>query len=303
MGKQRNIIVSGGYGYLGRKLIGAYKDIGANVSTIVRERKKQGDELLPPDCRVYEYDGSLKSLHRLAPRVNEDTIIIHTATSYAIERGFEKVNSVFDSNIKFGSHLLKLAHEGQAGGFLNTESYWQFDAKGQVKPMCLYSASKASFSSLVEYYGYNLGRVTSLVLYDVYGEDDTRGKFLNMLLNSGGKSDCIPATSGEQVVDYVHIDDVVEAFMQAGKDIFERPMGPSFSRHTVRSGRALTLARYILEVEKVLGLSLNVNWGELPYPPHQIMLPWLPSDQRQVPNWRPKITFADGIRRMSRFAS
>ena len=104
-------------------------------------------------------------------------------------------------------------------------------------------------------------------------------------------------TPGEQLMDYIHIDDVVTAFEAASEHLLSKQnKAGSFSRYTVRSLEVKSLKKFIEILCAITGKQPLIAWGAKDYPQNQIMSPWLPTSTAQVPGWTPQHSFNDGIR-------
>jgi len=137
--------------------------------------------------------------------------------------------------------------------------------------------------------------VVTLKLYDTYGPGDRRGKLVSRLAKMARDGSPLAMSPGEQLIDLVHVDDVVNAFLiaatrlHAGKVI-------GMEDYAVSSGRPRTLRNIVALIERCAGAPLKIEWGGCPYRFREVMVPW--SNGAPVPGWSPKIGLEEGIKTM-----
>lgn len=290
------VVITGGLGYVGSRVASLFTDMGWEVICLIRPGTAPEFLSNKRGIKFVHYDGAVESLSGLKKLPRDRTVFLHLAAKSSKTEEIEAAITLLKSNVEYGLNLTKFMIENGFIKFIFSESYWQFDDSGRVGGNCLYAATKSAFSLILEYMSKRYLNATSLVLYDVYGSGDLRGKLLNTVINHASESDPIPVTEGMQVIDYIHVEDVARAFLVASKSILDDTSLKKFQRYTVRSMRPLSLRNYIEIATSVTKKNLNVNWGAKPYPPHQIFVPWLPPSEMQVPGWQPVIQFEDGIR-------
>jgi nucleoside-diphosphate-sugar epimerase len=101
-------------------------------------------------------------------------------------------------------------------------------------------------------------------------------------------------TPGEQLVDFVYIDDIIEAFWLAAQRLFNgKPH--SAECYGVSSGHPMRLRDLVETYERVTGQKIMIDWGSRPYRPREVMVPWISSP---IPGWKPSIGLEEGIRRI-----
>jgi len=189
---------------------------------------------------------------------------------------------MFGCNLTLGTHLLRGAARCERHPvFINTGSYWQFDEHGAFLPNTLYAATKQAFCDLLACYVRWEGlSALTLVLYDTFGPDDPRPKIWSRVLDSK-HGERIPLTAGEQLVELVHIDDVVLAYQMAADLLISG--SPAERLYCVRSERRATLRVLLESFNAHAGKDLTLAWGEIPYTRGQIFTPW---QGPLLPGWR-----------------
>ncbi len=185
------VVVSGGNGYIGSSLISRLISRGTEVHAIVNENHQRLDTLLSPEYIHVLRDG-IGSAVEIVTRVQPETIF-HLAAVYAEPVSAENVLSMIDGNLTLGTCLLFAAAQcDRQPTFVNTGTYWQFDSSSRYSPNTLYAATKHAFQDLLAFYRQRFRiRSTSLILYDTFGETDTRPKLWRSLTTAPPAPACV----------------------------------------------------------------------------------------------------------------
>lgn len=198
-------LLTGGTGYVGNALITRLVESGHFVANI--GRRKHLDE------RVVNFDISncfISIINEFKPDV-----IIHIAASFD--------NSNIDELILVNTitplKLLKANADTIKARFITIGSYWQFgDLNTPDIPIDLYSASKKSFESYLDYFSVYKGvDCLELILYGTYGKFDNRGKLLDYLLESAKMDKFVELTPGEQKLNLLYVVDVADQIIKVSK--------------------------------------------------------------------------------------
>ncbi len=296
MTTRKYAVVTGGLGYIGSKVVLLLASSEWEVICIVRPASNLAVLPIKDRMQFIYYDGTVESLSKLNWLPTNRTVFLHLAARSTKAEEIKNIDSLVMSNIEFGLNLSKFMVMNNYKKLIHAESYWQFDELGNTGGNCLYAATKSAFSLVLEYMSKCYLNCLTLVLYDVYGPGDSRGKLINAIINQAPHMPAIAVTEGNQLIDYVHIDDVAKAFLVASELILKDNSPVGFLRHTVRSMRPMSLRDYVELAAKATNKSLNVNWGGIPYPVYQIFKPWFPEKLMQLPGWRPIIRFEDGVK-------
>jgi nucleoside-diphosphate-sugar epimerase len=298
VGSSKLAIITGGSGYIAGNIALKLEEFGWDVVLLLRSKSDIGVNKALKKTRYHLYDGSAKSLRIFSTLDKDKTVFIHVAASIELRDEIEKFDQILNGNIKLGIEIASFMVQHGFRKLIFTESYWQFNEDGTLGGNSLYAASKSSFSLLLEYLSKYYLTVDCLVLYDVFGPNDKREKLINSLIENASRANRLDMTEGNQILDYIYIDDVVNAFHVAAQKMIEQNENASFNRYAIRSMVSMTLRNYVDLIEEILGCQFDISWGTLPYPPYQIMRPWLPGLDRLLPGWRPSIKFQEGIKNL-----
>jgi nucleoside-diphosphate-sugar epimerase len=291
------LLVTGATGFIGGHLCGAFRRNGWDITAIVLPREDV-TKLHEIGVNTIAFDGDLPGLiDRLKPQ--EHNGVVHLATCYVAQHVLDDIDRLVDANIRFSLKMLEAAVGSHIPWFLNVGTFWQHFDNAAYSPTNLYAATKQAFMDLATYYLENSELIfTTIKLNDTYGPNDTRPKLFNVwkeIATSGEELDMSP---GEQLMDIVHVNDVVSAFLKMIKELeiptaAEDMAGRSY---VVSSGMRLSLRQLAYVFQENANCKLNINWGKRPYRAREVMVPY---DQgTPVPGWTPRIDIAQGIREL-----
>lgn len=290
----KNCVITGATGYIGSKLSQQLLDYGWVVNVILR---KSGTQLLPSlEGKVVQhtYDGSTESLIS-AIKLSKPDVVFHLASFFIADHRSCQITDLINSNILFATQLLEACAVNGIRNFVNTGTSWQHFRNDEYDPVCLYAATKQSFESLLDFYvDANNMNVITLKLFDTYGPDDTRPKLLNLLFNSIESGDELSMSPGDQLIDLVHIDDVIRAYFTAANHLLVGTLIRSHKRYAVSSGAPISLRQLVELLEDLACKKINVNFGGKPYRKREVMHPWKPS--QTLPGWIAQISLANGLK-------
>lgn len=297
MTKRKAAIVTGATGYVGSNLVRTLLEEHWDVTCIVRKESKLTAHGWHRQVNHIVYNGDFESLIGVGDFVNCDVVVFHLASMASYRCLGGEIGGMIASNITFGAHLLEAMRHWGVVNLINTGTFWQYDEDGRYQPVCLYAATKEAFEDVINYHVQkNQTQCTTLVLFDVYGPNDPRRKLLRLLDEHGRTGEKLALSPGMQKVDLVYIADVVAAFLVAADRLLQREVRiKSAERFAVGSGARVTLRELVATYEKVMSVTLNVEWGGVGYREREIMEPWQPTLHEKLVGWRPRFGLGEGL--------
>jgi UDP-glucose 4-epimerase len=260
------VLVTGGSGFIGSRLVSALLAAGASVAVA---------DLKPhPDPRVTSLVGDLCD-----PRAREAAVtpgldgIVHLAAITSVLRSVEDPAGVYRLNVDATAGLLELARErgvprvifastnavtGDVGSASITEDM-------PLRPLTPYGATKAAAEMLLSAYtGVYAMRTCALRFANVYGPGMLhKDSFVPRLMRAAASGGGVQIYGdGNQLRDYVHVDDIVQGILLAWHTGHTGPL-------VLGSGRSTTVNDLIDAARKVTGAPIpaervEAKAGEMP---------------------------------------
>jgi len=294
--QKTTVLITGGTGFIGanlaRRLVQDGRDVHV-VTTLHGNRDILGD--IADLVTLHIHDGSSEGMKDLVGTV-KPAVVFHLASLFLSEHSTEQIEPLIRSNLLFGTQLVDAMAACGSGLLVNTGTSWEHYRGMAYSPVNLYAATKQAFEAILQYYveAREL-RVVTLKLFDTYGANDPRAKLFTLLRRVAEQGMPLAMSPGEQLIDLVHVDDVVEAFCLAAGRLLEGAV-TGHERYAVSSGAPLPLRELVALYGRVIGKDLPIEWGGRPYRQREVMVPW--SSGRPLPGWQPQVGLEEGIRRM-----
>jgi nucleoside-diphosphate-sugar epimerase len=288
------ILLTGGSGYIGSRLCRRLVDDGHAVTLLLRAESSLG--LLGEAASRVAVFRNAESWHGVRDAVTQSRpdLVFHLAARVLTSHEPEDVRRLVLSNVLFGAELLEAMSAIGVHHLVAAGTFWQHYQNADYDPVNLYAATKQAFEDLLTFWSNTTAlRAIVLELFDVYGPNDPRPKLVPLLRRAALGGEEIRLTPGDQLIDIVHVDDVVGAFVQAGTLV--RELAPGVRQtYAVSSGEPMRLRQFVHRVEEAMGRSIPVQWGGRPYRPREMMVP--SSRGLPLPGWKPMVSLEEGIR-------
>lgn len=282
------VLVTGGTGFIGRHLVRALAADGADVHVLTRESSQRRPDV-PEGVTVHALPRPSVDVAALVDEVAPGTVF-HLATHFVARHRPDELADMVDSNVTLGTVVAEGAVRVGAR-LVHTTSAWQHFDGAEYDPVSLYAAMKQAFVDVLRYFQEVEGLdAREVCLFDTYGPDDDRGKLVGALLHHARQGTAVTMSSGRQLVDLTHVDDVVAALRAAAAHD-----GP-VTRLVARGGAPLTVRELVDMVEEVSGRSLDVTWGAREDRPREMTRDWLVASDDI--GWAPRVPLRDGLARL-----
>jgi nucleoside-diphosphate-sugar epimerase len=291
---KRRALVTGASGYVGSQLARRLVAEGWDVHVLLRPASKP-DALAPvaQGVTVHRFGGATAELVEIVRAAAPDSVF-HLAAAFLAQHRPEDVELLVQANLLFSTQLLEAMAVNGVRVLVNTGTAWQHFENRAYDPVNLYAATKQAFEAILAYYVNAHGFASAtLALFDTYGPHDPRLKLVSALWRAAADGSTLSMSAGEQLLDLVYIDDVIDAYLAT--ELVLRNTGGVQLRYGVSSGAPLRLKDLVSAFERATGLKVNVRWGERPYRPREVMRPW--TDFSAPPGWRARTELDEGLRR------
>ena len=211
-------------------------------------------------------------------------------------------NLIYRTNFTALVQLMELLAETELVAFIHAGSSSEYGTKSagpmeeeSLQPNSHYSVSKAAASNYIAYAG-KVRRlpIINLRLYSVYGPLEDTSRLIPNLVAKGLKGVFPPLVDPNTSRDFVYVDDVCDAFVQAAAKLTSDIYGESFNIGTGRGTTIRQLAGVAAEVfaigeEPIFGSMAGRSW-DLP--------DWYaaPGKAERLLNWTAKTDLAAGLK-------
>jgi nucleoside-diphosphate-sugar epimerase len=284
--RRQTILLTGATGFLGSHLLEALLKAGYSV-VILKRSTSDTWRIRHLLDKVKSYDIDIQPME-LAFNDQRIGAIIHTACHYG--RQGEPRHAVVETNLVFSLKLMDLAIAHNTDTFLNTDTLLH----GYLNA---YTLSKQQF---VEWLRQSCAkiRVVNLKLEHIYGPRDDKTKFIHWIISQlQQQAPSIKLTPGQQLRDFIYIEDVVAAYLLTLRKTAQLP---AFSEYDVGTG-TLTSIRTLVETLKSLyerqhGPSpTQLDFGAIPYRKGEMMSVRVDNMALLALGWNVKSQLTDGL--------
>ena len=294
---KKRVLITGASGFVGSHLVKNLLFEGWKVSIVAREASDLGSIInLKDKIDVLLYRGDFTELLNFFNKTNP-SIVVHLAAKFIAEHKAEDIKFLVESNIEFGTSILEAMKLANIKYFINTSTSWQNFKNEDYNPVCLYASTKKAFEDIITFYEKAHGiRCLTLKLFDTYGPGDRRNKLFFMLRRVAANQQTLRMSEGEQLLDLVYIDDVIDAYRTAMALIENKENHSSVKEYAVSSGEHIALKEIVKVFNDLSEKKVLVEWGAKPYRLREVMVPW--TKYVLLPGWKAKTPFKEGIAKL-----
>jgi len=282
----KTILLTGATGFLGSHLLEALLNKDYEVVILKRSTSNTWriDHLLK---RVVSYDIDHSDIE-LAFIEQQINVVIHTACNYG--RNGEHISEIVDANLMFGLRLIDASIKHNTNAFVNTDTMLD-------KNLNDYTLSKKQLVEWLEHKSTNL-KVANLKIEHIYGEKDDSTKFIPWLINQFDNGVAkIKLTSGDQLRDFIYIQDVVFAYLIVLK---QSEILPRFSEFDVGTGDSISVKAFIHKLKECYesefgAIHSELSFGEIPLREGEDMHVKVDNSDLISMGWQPSMSIDNGI--------
>ena len=289
----KTIILAGATGFLGGHIARALLERDCHVIALIR--RSSNVSKLPKSSKFSLYN--IESLDRaeLKNLMESSDACVNATTSYA--RGdLVNIEAVWLANVEFPLMLLSCAISACCPVFINFDSFFskpELDHDHQPE----YTATKRLFLQKAEIMlGCDdvLTTMFNLRLEHLYGPGDSSSKFVPWLLTSLIRNvNPINLTSGNQLRDFIFVDDAVSAMITVLKQAEHNP--GRITTYSVGTGKAISIRKFSEEAMKLSGSDSELQFGFYQITGREIASSQANTMTLNALGWKPQVKLRDGI--------
>ncbi|CAN2170271.1 WcaG Nucleoside-diphosphate-sugar epimerases [Candidatus Nanopelagicaceae bacterium] len=275
--KNKTVLVTGDRGTIGKVLVPLLQLQGFDVVGSKRPSESTNVEYRQIELIPF---AAIESPNLVA--------IINLSGLYSVDSDPETLDRMFESNCGLAVSIANLAKELRIP-VIQAGTFFEF-APVELLPWSAYSITKLAASDILKESASRNGiGFMELVLFDNYGGNPSRKKFIDQLIELASVEKPLEATEGLQVQDLTHINDVCEAFVTALNFMIENP--DFVGVRQVRSKEVLSLREIVALFNRQSPTQLKVDWGSRTYRHREVFEIW--DCAPNLENWSPKRKLAE----------
>lgn len=299
--KNKRILVTGGTGFVGANLIRRLIAEQAQVTVLARDPASSWRLASLRDSITF-FPGDLTRATDIEASVAQarPDIIFHLATareenSSANYPAFVAINTLGPHHLLSAARLANVKMLVCAGSQLeygpHQEPHRETD---RIQPNTYHGMTKGAAATYLQEAGRHQTPPATVILrlFHVYGPWESPKRLIPTAIRAALRGDTLRTTSQDIRRDYIHVDDVVAAFLLAA----QRPdlSGEIFN---IGSGHQTSNEAVIRLIERVVDKPLAITAGA--YPPHLTDAPFRVADiskARKDLGWEPRLDLMQGLR-------
>jgi nucleoside-diphosphate-sugar epimerase len=300
---RENILITGATGFLGSHLALSFED--ANVYIARRIHSESGDWRISSLKNANTIDIEKLRKGTLDTTVEGNSIpvfdcVYHLATS-GNQFGKYETKSLVDGTISLTMDIVSFCNWNKSKKLIIVGSSAEYGDHGdmklsenmKLKPVSIYGASKVSAVLMgLTFANYLKVNVNVARLFPVYGPADKAFNVIPAMIQAIYTEVPIDLTQGEQIRDFIYVDDVIEALHQM--KVRDLKSGQIINIGTGNGYSLLEIGEYLLDLSKA-NPSL-FRWGVRPYRDNEIMK--MVCDTKKANSllkWKSQTSIKDGL--------
>lgn len=213
--------------------------------------------------------------------------VIHTATNYG--RTGESASILLETNTLMPIKLFELAQRCGVNAFINTDTFWPPE-------LSAYSLCKAFFLKLAEIQQEkNSTKFINVVLQHLYGPNDGEHKFIPYLIKTLIKNEPLDLTHGNQVRDFIYVEDAASAFVKIAQSCNKLE---NFCSIDLGSGVPMSIKDLVLTVKSITRSNSQLNFGAKSGNLNDPDFACADISKLKALGWTPEVQLLDGLKNL-----
>lgn len=297
-----NFLVTGATGFIGANLVRELVSLGENISIIVRDNKlnwRLSD--IANRINILECDITDPKLQEITNKIKPD-YIFHLA-GYGNLPHEDDIYKMIDFNLKGTINLLNAVKKNPFKLFINTGSSAEYGVKDQemresdvLEPINNYGVVKSAITLYCQKEAIrNNLPIINFRPFTPYGYFEGKNRLIPDVCLSALEGRAIKVSSPGHVRDFIFIEDVVSAYIQAAK--MQHNPGEIYN---IGSGTQYTVKDIVEKILKITGSKSEIQWGAVAKQARYIEpKKWIAdiSKIKKILRWEPKNTIDSGLKK------
>lgn len=295
----RRVLVTGAAGFLGSHLVPRLIEEGAEVCVLDQPNARRWGLLERSDLAATVRSDVRTLADPLHDRVLGDVDAIFHLAAVGVTGEVTDVRQLVTANIDSTLAVLLAAQRLDSrlvycGSCFEYGSGDRWSEDSLPAPTTEYGAAKAAGWLLANAFARRTGlEVVSLRPFTMYGPMEPPGRLVPSVVRHALAGRAIDLTPGDQLRDFLFVDDAVDAFVAAATT--DAAVGGTFN---ICTGTAVTVRDVVRRVLQCTGSRSEARFGALSYRPTELaVLSGDPTRAADVLGWRARVSLEDGLAR------
>lgn len=300
----QHVLVTGASGFIGSHLVRRLVAIGANITILVRQSSdlwRLQDTL--DRVRVLQHDLTKEDVLDLASDLHGTQVVFHLAATGA-EQTHRNQAVVLNGNVMMAMRMLQLAETLKVDRFVYCGSSTEYGPgkslteDSPIEPTSEYGVSKAAAWMLVQFFRRRHSlKAVCLRPFTVFGPMDSTHRLIPHVIQKSLNGENIDLTGGEQIRDFVFVEDVVDAFVSASGA--PGVVGGTFN---ICTGRATSVKEVVTSIITLSESGSQPLFGSRPYRDDEEFVSYGDSaNAKERMGWSAETSLMDGLRETIRW--
>lgn len=297
----KKVIITGASGFIGYNVLKKMIFNGIEVIAVVREESKNINKLLDENITIIKCNlNNVKELPTLIK--DRDIDVMYHFAWQGVSDDDLKNETTQISNLKATLDLIDVAHEMCINTFIGAGSLHEYEViaemnnnKAVTNMGIMYKSAKLAAHYMAKAKAGNLGiRFFWPIITNTYGAGEKSGRLINTIIRMIFAGEIPALSEGLQNYDFVHIEDVANAFFLIGE------RGIDGTNYTISSGTVKPLREYLQQVANIAN-KFNNSKIELGFGRIKSNIIFLSAESFDISRlsedtgYKPSISFEQGI--------
>jgi nucleoside-diphosphate-sugar epimerase len=301
MRNNKNILITGGAGFVGANFCHKFLELGCDVNLIDRQESnlwrlkdlKEKIKLNFIDLRNYN------ELESFIIKLNPQ-IILHFAAYGTYPKEQKDIKNTIETNLLGTINLVNACSKIKLECFINTGSSSEYGIKERpmaetdfLEPDNLYGITKAASTM----YCQNMAKKSGLPIvtmrpFSAYGYFEEKDRLIPTIIKACLANEELKLSSPNSVRDFIFIEDIINAYLLAIENI-QKIKGEVFNLGTGKQG---TIDEVVKTVKKITDSTTEPKYGQIE-PAQFEPKNWVAdiSKIKKTLNWQPKYNLEKGL--------
>jgi nucleoside-diphosphate-sugar epimerase/glycosyltransferase involved in cell wall biosynthesis len=295
------VLITGASGFIGANLFRAVAAVRDDVFAAVRRGRNwrladvSDEQLVAVDLN--DFAGAKNMINGLQPQT------IFDCAAYGAYSFEDNGGLIYQTNFQSIVNLVGLVAGRTFAAFVHAGSSSEYGTNcsapsedSGLEPNSHYAVSKVAVANFLQYMGKHNGfPCVNLRLYAVYGPYEDTSRLIPNLLRQALAGKLPPFVDPRTSRDFIHVADVVSAFVRAANSMQPQLYGESFN---IGTGIKTTIADLADTTRRVFNVAAEPRFGSMEGRAWDLA-DWYANPRKAIAKlgWHPQVTLEEGLRR------